>query len=305
MATTETNGGTTMQSVLAHPAVATYLDELDRALRGSSAPHAGDLRDQVRAHIEDALAPDATDAEIEATLARLGRPERLAVGEDEPPATVVYAIPSLTVWLRHRHRSFWAAIVAAVALLIAATVAVTVETHVAPMEATCFPCAFAFPQDRLHMRDPSAFDLNHMIVTQRFGEDQAISFALYNPSRYAQVVSGGVLDAPSLEPQSLDISTVGPGHENPIGEWPRHFTTGDVSVPSHSYRQVVMHLVQDQCALPGNTMTYRSVELKVVTLGVTRTDNAQIGESFTIVGSSASHHCRMGQIAHATVRTSQ
>ena len=55
-----------------------YLRELDAALRGLPAAAARELREQITAHLEDALGPDAGDHEVAATLSRLGSPAALA-----------------------------------------------------------------------------------------------------------------------------------------------------------------------------------------------------------------------------------
>jgi uncharacterized membrane protein len=65
-------------TVLDHRLVRDYLDELDAALRGVPGDQARELKEQITAHLDDALRPDADDHEVAATLTRLGSPADLA-----------------------------------------------------------------------------------------------------------------------------------------------------------------------------------------------------------------------------------
>ena len=65
-------------TVLDHWLVRGYLRELDAVLRGLPAAQARELKEQISAHLDDALGPDAGDYEVAATLSRLGSPADLA-----------------------------------------------------------------------------------------------------------------------------------------------------------------------------------------------------------------------------------
>jgi len=65
-------------TALDHRLVRDYLRELDAAMRGVPAAQARELKEQITAHLEDALGPDAGDQEVAATLSRLGSPADLA-----------------------------------------------------------------------------------------------------------------------------------------------------------------------------------------------------------------------------------
>jgi len=67
-------------TALDHRLVRDYLCELDTAMRGLPVPpaQARELKEQITAHLEDALGPDADDQEVAATLSRLGSPAGLA-----------------------------------------------------------------------------------------------------------------------------------------------------------------------------------------------------------------------------------
>jgi hypothetical protein len=65
-------------TVLDHWLVRDYLCELDAAMRGLPPAQAYELKEQITAHLDDALLPDADDYEVAATLSRLGSPADLA-----------------------------------------------------------------------------------------------------------------------------------------------------------------------------------------------------------------------------------
>ncbi len=65
-------------TALDHRLIRDYLSELDAAMRGVPAPQARELKEQITAHLQDALGPDAGDQEVAATLSRLGSPADLA-----------------------------------------------------------------------------------------------------------------------------------------------------------------------------------------------------------------------------------
>jgi hypothetical protein len=57
-------------TVLDHRLVRDYLGELDAAMSGWPAAPADELREQVTAHLDDVLPPDAGDYEVAAALSR-------------------------------------------------------------------------------------------------------------------------------------------------------------------------------------------------------------------------------------------
>jgi hypothetical protein len=68
------------ETALVHPLVAGYLKLFDAEAAILPVNRARELREQVVAHIEDAVGPDASDEEIETVLRGLG-PPRLLVAE--------------------------------------------------------------------------------------------------------------------------------------------------------------------------------------------------------------------------------
>ena len=75
-----------MIDVLEHPLVAGYLCDLDAALAGLPAAAAAELSEQLRAHLLEALPPDAHEDTVMAVLAALG-PARLVAEAAAGPAS--------------------------------------------------------------------------------------------------------------------------------------------------------------------------------------------------------------------------
>jgi hypothetical protein len=65
-------------TALDHRLVRDYLRDLDKAMRGLPDTQARELKEQITAHLDDALQPGAGDDEVAATLSRLGSPADLA-----------------------------------------------------------------------------------------------------------------------------------------------------------------------------------------------------------------------------------
>jgi len=65
-------------TALDHRLVRDYLRDLDKAMRGLPDTQACELKEQITAHLDDALQPGAGDDEVTATLSRLGSPADLA-----------------------------------------------------------------------------------------------------------------------------------------------------------------------------------------------------------------------------------
>ena len=61
-------------TALDHRLVRDYLRELDKAMRGLPDTQARELKEQITAHLDDALQPGAGDHEVAATLSRLALP---------------------------------------------------------------------------------------------------------------------------------------------------------------------------------------------------------------------------------------
>jgi uncharacterized membrane protein len=86
-------------TALDNPQVRDYLTALDAALVALPDEQAGELREQISAHLEDWLDPDADEKEVVAVLSRLGSPADVVAeagaetNRSDATAMVVYRRP--------------------------------------------------------------------------------------------------------------------------------------------------------------------------------------------------------------------
>jgi hypothetical protein len=92
-------------TVLEHFLVRDYLRELSAACVTLPAAQDRELREQITAHLDEALAPDATDAEVRAELGRLGSPRSLAAAAAGPVRPAGWRRPRN--WLGHVRWWIW------------------------------------------------------------------------------------------------------------------------------------------------------------------------------------------------------
>lgn len=81
--------------------VADYLRRLDRQLARAPRRAAAELREQIAAHLDEAVPPDASEATVRTALVHLGEPEDI-VAEITPPASparATRASSDVVAWL--------------------------------------------------------------------------------------------------------------------------------------------------------------------------------------------------------------
>jgi hypothetical protein len=189
-------------TALDNPLVREYLAELAAAFAALPAGQASELREQITAHITDALPPDATDEQVAAMLARLGSPAELAAeavaGATSDPAEgagpgrwrgdPATKLPART---RRPWRSwrFWVTAAAVVAVVaVVATELIVAET--APALTAGGSEAWWYTQDRAHEVDTSADGASQSTVPIRSGHWQGFVIDLFNDSDQTQTVLG-------------------------------------------------------------------------------------------------------------------
>jgi hypothetical protein len=280
-----------MTTIFTHPAVAQYLADLDEALLSGPSHHAADLRAQVREHLEDALGPDSTDAEIEATLARLGPPTELiadSASTAEHPVRVVTVHPSLAQWLKRRSGRWWIAFGVAMIVVAASGVAWKVETSVRPLRLDCEICFWYSPIDDANNKFVRPFDSNipsdlqQWTVPLRVHKPQEFLYTVWNPSSVSQRLIGGAFDAGvTSEHMSLSFSTA-----SPMGSYDgnRGLTyRTSVWIPPHGSRMVRQSWTRDCSNEVGSTESIDAVTLRVRALGITRHETLRLPALFATV----------------------
>jgi hypothetical protein len=275
-------------TVLEHFLVRDYLRELSEVCGALPAAQARELREQITAHLDEALPPTATDAEVRAELARLGRPRSL-VAEAAGPGWQPVARR-----LRNRlgHVRWW--VWAALAILIPAlgTGAGFLDSMESAAPLFVMGTGWLYPVDQARAVSSWAAGSRQTTVPVRSGQRQGILFAVWNNSDWTQVVLGtdpmwyfdGFTDV------QVDVES-GP-HLNQVGEphtSARYLSPG--VIPPHSYRFVHVSWTSNIClGGQGAETWFGDIPLRVRVGTITRTEDVNLDEqNFALAGPSSGH----------------
>jgi hypothetical protein len=280
-------------TVVEHPLVRDYLRRLDAACAALTAGQARELRDQIIAHLDEALPPDAADDEVSAELAALGSPAALAAEAAGPTR------PSPAARLRNRlSRLSWrawtligAAVVLIVVPLAGAAIYLNSVLSAAPLVQGGIG-AWWFPQDR-NARGASmttAGDVTQISVPERWGQQQGIVVGIDNDSNWTQTIvgPGGAWAVPgALSPVQLAVGSDPVVDEG--GNWSAK-TRWDLpaDIPPHSDRLLRILWTSRVCNTPGGSTIIQDIILRVRVGLVTRTEDLQLGGAWAITGTSTS-----------------
>ena len=275
-------------TVLEHYLVRDYLRELSAACVTLPAAQARELREQIIAHLDEALPPGATDIEVQDELDLLGRPRSL-VAEAAGPGwrPVARALRNSLGVVR-----WW--VWAALAILIAAlgTGAGFLESMktAAPLEV--IGTGWLYPADQARAVETTAAGTNQTTVPVRSGQRQGIEFAVWNNSDWTQVVLGTdpnwYYDA--FTDVQVDVES-GP-QLNFKGEplrTARYLSPG--VIPPHSYRFVHVSWTSHICLVGKGAETWFGDIPFLVRVGtITRTEDVSLdGQNFALAGPSSGH----------------
>jgi hypothetical protein len=280
------------ETVLEHPLVRQYLRALDSACVTLPAERARELREQIAAHLDEALPPGAADEEVRAELQRLGAPKALAAEAAGPrPAArrLLTRLSRLPWWA-------WTAVAAVVA------VAATVTTYVIGVETAAplvFNTTFSWwsPIDAARSVQTYAGGSSQDTVPIRSGQQQGYVVYLENDSDWTQVILGP-----------------GPGGFDGIGAWggvPVQIGVGDSreieegggdfravryvlpgAIPPHSIRAVRVLWISNTCLQdPGGSQGSDLLTLQVRVGLFTRTETVTLPATFALSGPSAASDC--------------
>jgi hypothetical protein len=269
-------------TVLERPLVRWYLHELDKVSLTLPAAQARELREQIAAHLEEALPPGATDEQVRDVIGRLGTPRSLAKAAAGPAAR------SLTTRLRIRlTRVRWWTWVSAAAIFTLASSAL----NAAPLIQT-FETAWYYPQDQARSVMTQAGDTTQYTVPYRFGQEQGILVSIVNNSDWTQTVIGVGPRWSPFTGQPIQVS-VGSGKWADFGS-----SAGTVnwaspgSIPPHSVRLLRVLWNSDICMGTGGWTSIQDVVLSVRVGVFTRTEDVPLVAAFALSGTKASSHCR-------------
>jgi hypothetical protein len=184
-----------MIEVLEHPLVANYLRDLDVALAGLPAAAAAELSEQLRAHLLEALPPDADEDAVTAVLAALG-PARLvaeaasgpASGQSRRQARRDPPLRRMAAWARRQPTRTWLAVVA-VTIAVALPAGTLILWQAQPSLQFRYSSAW-WNLDGSRVVQTEADGATQYTVPLRPGKVQGFAIIVYNPSDMTQVITG-------------------------------------------------------------------------------------------------------------------
>jgi hypothetical protein len=274
--------------VLEHPLVRIYLRELSAACVTLPKAQARELREQIEAHLDEALPPDADDAAVRTELARLGSPRALAAevaGPVRPPAGT--RLRNRLSRLRWWH---WASIALAAAVLGTVIGYPIVVHNVAPL-ADGGTATWYFPQDNERIVSTNIFGVSELKVPERVHQRQGFVISIRNDSDWTQTIVGfdPKYDIGSLDPMSVAVAS-GPGVAD--GGWdPRQPIqwTFPAAIPPHSLRVLRVLWTSDMCLSPGSSVGLSDLWFRVRVGLITRTEDVQLLTTWALSGTKASN----------------
>jgi hypothetical protein len=283
-----------MIDVLEHPLVAGYLRDLDAALAGLPAAAAAELSEQLRAHLLEALPPDADEDAVTAVLTALG-PARLvaeaasgpASGQSRLPARPDPTLRRMAARARRQPARTWLA-VAAVIVAVGLPVGTLRFWQTEPSLQFRYSAAWWNPDARVV--ETQADGATQYTAPIRPGKVQGFAIFIYNPSDITQVITGSadpVSPGAPVSPQ-IGVSTTGTWHQMGEPHGVRYRIGGPI--PPHSYRWVRVLWRSAHCYLnaPGGSQGTSDLRLRVRVGWITRTEDVQLGAEYAVVATAAS-----------------
>ncbi len=269
--------------LLGNPLVRSYLRRLDEACAGLPYDQARELTEQITGHLEDALPPDAADADVKAELTRLGTPRSLAA---EAAGITPARFPRLQPALRRVRRRLgrvrwwtWAVIAVLVPALGTGTGLLISMQTATPLFVT--GVGWLYPVDQAHATQTSIMSAFQSVVPIRSRQRQGLELSVLNFSDWTQQVLG--VD-PHWEDGSFgDIQvTVETGpymHMNGAAKHgtPIYYRAG-ATIPPHSYRFIHITWISDLCETKDGLSTFSNIPFRIRVGSVTRTEDIPLDE---------------------------
>lgn len=266
-------------TAVGHPLVLEYLRQLDAALKALPVKAARELREQVAAHLDDAVSPVADDEAISEILRRLGSPRDIAAE--------AASLAGNRRWLARLGWRVWALIAAAVIVIAAVVSYVAVIESTGPLTSQGIS-AWWYPQDSRRAVITGAADATQTMVPIRPGHSQGFVIELFNYTSRTQTVLGTTDDLtapngganPGIGVSTLDphagVSIVGHYPEN---LWSLRYTL-PVSIPPKQSRALRMMWTSNGCLPAAGESGIGQLTLRVRVGWITRTQVIQLNQAF-------------------------
>jgi len=272
-------------TVLEHPLVREYLRKLNIACAYLPIAQARELREQIAAHLDEALPPGATTEEVTAELSRLGSPRSLAADAAGPGHR------PLVRRLRHRlGRVRWWTWVALAAFVALTASALTYALLAFSATLTQGPVSlWYYPQDQARSRPNQGGVTPQFTVPERFGQEQGIEISVFNNSDWTQTVVGIEPNRAPFGSSSVQVA-VGSGPWADAGD----SLAGPVSwsspgsIPPHSFRLLRVVWRTDLCMSAGTETSIQDLSLTVRVGIFTRTEQVRLYYMWMLAGDKAS-----------------
>ena len=269
-------------TVLEHPLVRDYLRELSIACAYLPLAQARELREQIAAHLDEALPPGATTEEVAAELSRLGSPRSLAADAAGPGRR------SFVRRLRNRlGRVRWWAWVALAALVALTASALTYTLLVLSVTLTQGPVSlWYYPQDQARSRPNQGGITTQFTVPERPGQ-QGVEISVFNNSDWTQTVVGIVANRAPFGSSSVQVA-VGSGKQADAGDsfaGPVSWSSPGI-IPPHSFRLLRVVWRTDLCLGARTEASIHDLSLTVRVGIFTRTQEVPLHYTWILAGAN-------------------
>ncbi len=269
-----------MSSSLDHPLIRDYLAELEAALAALPPAQAAELREQISAHLEEELHPDADDATVADVLARLGPPGELAGAPASPTAADLAARRAR----RRRTRTTWV-VLGIVALVAAAWPSYVAVMHDVGSLQVRGASAWWYPQDSARQVRTEADGIVQLTVPIRSSERQGLVVDVYNPSSWTQTVTGPASEFSPGSPYGQVAVSTQPVHGSAAALRAATYGLPGV-IPPHQSRAIRLMWVSIMCDERGGGTIVSQLVLQVRVGWVTRTEVVNLNPTWAVYGPS-------------------
>jgi hypothetical protein len=263
------------ETAVAHRLVAGYLRQFDAAASVLPVPRARELREQVVAHIDEAVGPDASDEEIAAVLLGLGS-ARLLVAE-------AVKASGKRPWASRIGWKGWT-LIGVLLLIVAAISGYYIELNSMDSVGPLFVeggSGWWYPPDYNRQVTTSADGATQTTVPIRPGQRQGFFIQVFNFTSMTQSVLGSNLfGGPNGGTSArVTLSTTDPQR---AGNQPHavRYASPPISIPPGQSRYLRITWISRGCLSKLDVAGMDSVELRVRVGWTTRTEYIQFNEGF-------------------------
>jgi hypothetical protein len=261
-------------TALHHPLVRDYLRALDSDCAVLPASYARELREQIRAHLDEALGPEAGEYEVAETLRQLGSPRNLVA---EAAATA-----GKRPWLARLTWRGWLIIVAAAIVVVGVPGYVTFAETRAPL--TVGGGSWWFARDARQSVVTSADNAAQVTAPVRSGQEQGFYVFLFNPSGQTQTVLGvaaGYGQSPAQSRVHISLSVMNPYFTHGAAPQALRYRL-PVSIPPGQTRYLRVLWLSRGCIEKGGEEGLDTMVLRVRVGLITRTETVPLTRDYAL-----------------------